>query len=111
MAPPVYTEVLWDSGYLGVGITDGPGPPDGFRWVVTDVDAVFEPVVWYLPDGGFEFGQADSPAFFRRQYPAFGNVTHPWRGRQAIDFPNTLAANCADGGWSFRATGFLLSLP
>lgn len=112
MASPVYTVLLGEQ----VGSAGGTGllvptPPAGFRYVVTDIEAREYTGPSIIPLSGFELYDDAGAAVWALATFAFRQVHYHWRGRQVLDVGDNLFWASGDSGWTWRATGFQLSLP
>ena len=111
MASPVYT-VLLGEGIAPTGFSEIVfGPPAGFRYVVTDVDATETSSVAPAALSGFTLSTGGNGIVWMLGTFAFRQQQYHWRGRQVIDVGDDLFCFTGDSGWHFRVTGFQLTLP
>lgn len=114
----VYTELFY--GGVANGLAVLGGPPEGFRWVVVDVEWSLNieeltfpvdarGVSLYIPEiDGFGLFAA---FLIPRLDIYYETAVRQWTGRVAVDYPNHLAVFHGSPAAHVLVTGYQLSLP
>jgi hypothetical protein len=112
MPPPVYTALLAE-GNLSDGSLSLGGPPSGYRWIIRDINVVCQQDI-AAPTSGDLFQIYDSAEviiFVVPSWLAVSQAVYRWEGRQVVDNPQTLHALSTGQLFSYRITGYVLTLP
>lgn len=111
--PPVYTVLIVDA--AAPPPDGGAGSPaPGFQWVVTDIVVYNELAAGTLLGGITVFCEGEPGGAIIAGWSApnvLTGVLYHWTGRQVVQDTQTLNYQAIDEGWTWRVTGFLLSLP
>lgn len=113
MARTLYTKLLWaqPGSTSGSGLVIGPVVPTGYVWVVRDVVAI-APGLYSDSAGAFLLSDGDGvPIFYADSLFSRGQSSYHWDGHQLVPEANWLQKSSDLAGWSWRVTGYQLTLP
>jgi len=112
MASAVYSKVLWDAEGSG-DILYGPSVPAGYAWIVKDVMFSYQLLAEAVVpiSGAFAIsGLSLTPICGGGLLSLWAGIAYHWHGSQVFEYGDTLVAQYSSG-WSFRVSGFQLTLP
>lgn len=105
--------MLWAGNGPGAGSYLGPVVPDGFLWVIRSMD-------FYLPGNqgidyklGFNVrNHGTGVVWYGREGPqVLAAIPYRWEGHQVVETADSLVVTTYDANWSWRLSGFVLTLP
>lgn len=108
----VYTVELYSLPSAALGVNTSSAVPVGKRWVITDIYARSPGGLYTSTPVGMSVFADDSAAIFSAQRSEVSGARgYHWTGRQALDAGDHITVFAGAAGWSFRITGFSLTLP
>lgn len=108
MASSVYTVSMGSQKGASGSYTLG-GPPEGYRWVVKDIDVYFGNQIGSTSLEVFT-SNADT-IFFAFEASEEIRTWTQWNGRHVIDYPEVLQIYVDGGNCDISCSGYQLSLP
>ena len=107
----VYSTQLARLGSVPLGGYTAFVVPDGYACVLRDLDFFWQSLTETgTALGGFYVVTSSLPVLWG-EIPALVNTPYPWRGRQILNPGELIEIFVSEIGWSFAASGYLLTLP
>lgn len=111
MASHVYSRLLWEENPGHGGLFTSDPVPAGYVWVIKDIVALASSIEQEILAGLQFFDQA-GVLVWGVAYPFAvpGRLEHYW-GMQVLESGDQLEASTPDLTWSWRVSGYVLTLP
>lgn len=107
----LYSKFLFGGAPGTSGVFDSDPVPSGKVWVVRSADFVIQGAMQEILTG-FQLTDGVGHPIFARLFPfAQPNSSYHWDGHQVLNESDFLEVVLSDNGWSWRISGYELSLP
>ena len=108
----IYSVVMFQLGPGSFGGAYETTPvPDGYIWIVRDIDIKSPGVPWTRTYGLNITDGEQAPLYVTDHHNAPGGTYSFWRGRQVLQAGDTLLITVVEAGWSIRISGYQLTAP
>jgi hypothetical protein len=105
----LYSTKFYEAFYVPAGSASSGPVPDGFVWVVRDIDLTTGGEIYAYLGGISIFTDVGGPLYQVYAPGAYGASYYAWRGRQVLEAGDRITLATADSVWIARISGYTLS--